>query len=268
MLSQSIQAEVISMSKMQEIETRVVELATNFPPQEILAVFDIDMALTQPKNPAFQMPNMKKNRDKLKPLLKDITPPQKDILLNLMLQSSPSILVEKNTPQMLGLIEKTNIKTIALTASLSENIRTAEKIGWRYSTLKSLGIDFSSSFPQLDYLIFNQVKPYLQQKPIFYKGILCSNGEGSKTNKGDVLVLFLQQLNYQPKIVVFVDDKKENLENVQQALLQFIPNVNFIGIEYKGAEEFGSKDIDNNSKFMAEWTKLINQTQKTEQKYK
>lgn len=265
-LSHVIQAEVISMSTMQEVENKVMELVAHFPPQDTLAVFDIDMVLTQPSNPAFQMPNIQKNRAEIKVLLKGITPEQKDILLNLITKSSEPVLIEQDTPEIIKAIEAKKIKTMALTASLTGRLGKIKNFeAWRYEILKNLGIDFSNSFSQTPEIKFNDVPTYLGRKPVFYKGILCGNGEGNKNDKGDALVLFLEKVSFSPKVVVFVDDKKENLENVEQALVKFNPRLKYIGIEYKGGESTSSEDIDTKV-VLHEWEKLFVEAKKIESK--
>lgn len=266
MLSHTTQAEVISMSTMQEVENKVMELVAHFPPQDMLAVFDIDMVLTQPSNPAFQMPNMQRNRAEIKVLLKGITPEQKDILLNLITKSSDPVLIEQDTPEIIKTIAAKKIKTMALTASLTGQLGKIKNLEvWRYEVLKNLGIDFSNSFPQTSEIKFNNVPEYIRRKPVFYKGILCSNGDGNKNNKGDALVLFLEKISFSPKVVIFVDDKKENLENVEQALVKFNPHIKYIGVEYKGGESINSVYIDAKT-VLHEWEKLFIEAKQLESK--
>ena len=95
--------------------------------------------------------------------------------------------------------------------------------------------------------------------PAYYKGILCSNGEGNQINKGDVLVAFLHKVKYLPQTIIFIDDKIENLENMEQVLAKFDKQINFIGIQYKGAEAYPSRAITQEV-FESNWNELVVQT--------
>lgn len=261
-ISQQVNAEIITMFTMQEVHTKFVEVSAKSSPEEILGIFDIDLVLTQPSNPAWQMPNIQKYRSQLKALTKDLSPEQKDVLLNLMTKSSPAILVEQDTPHILQSIKDRQIKTMALTASLTGRLGKINDVAiWRYETLRSLGINFFSSFEPAEKISFKQLPSYLGRYPEFYKGILCSNGEGSKINKGEILIAFLHEVSYEPKQIIFVDDKIENLENVEKALATLDKRIHFVGIHYKGAEVLKPIPIDE-KKFLHEWEILITRSKK------
>ncbi len=252
----------MTMSTMREVQTKFLEVSTKSNREEILGIFDIDLVLTQPSNPVFQMSNIQKYKPQLKILTKDLTPEQKDVLLNLITKSSPAMLVEQDTPRILQSIKDQQIKTMALTASLTGKLGKINDVAiWRYETLGSIGIDFSSSFKSIEKILFKEIPSYLGRYPEFYKGILCSNGEGNKINKGEILTIFLHKVAYKPKRIIFVDDKIENLENVEKALANSDQSIHFIGIHYKGAEELKPIPIDER-KFLDEWEMLIAQAKK------
>lgn len=261
-VSHQVNAEIMTMFTMQEVHTKFVEVSTKSNPEDILGIFDIDLVLIKPSNPAWQIPNIQKYRSHLKALTKNLTPEQKDILLNLITKNSPAMLVEQDTPHILQAIKERQIKIMALTASLTGRLGKIKDVAiWRYETLRSRGINFCSSFKPIEKISFKKLPAYLGRYPEFYNGILCSNGEGSKINKGEILIIFLHEVSYEPKQIIFVDDKIENLENVEKALAKLDKSIHFVGIHYKGAEALKPIPIDE-KKFLHEWEILISQAKK------
>lgn len=135
--------------------------------------------------------------------------------LSQLLTTPDSRLVEESTPNLLNALEKKGVKVIALTSFPSGklgNIKEMEK--WKVERLKTFGIDFSSSFPNIKRLTFHEIAKADMNPPIFQDGVLFSRGY----KKGEVLVAFLDHLNLNPQNVIFVDDILENIEGVKDSL--------------------------------------------------
>lgn len=106
---------------------------------------------------------------------------------------------------------------------------------------------------------FSHFKKYAGAYPMFYKGILSTNGEGD-ASKGDVLVAFLrmQELSYEPHVVVLIDDKKKHLDTVKTSLKAYNPSIHFLGIEYQGAFVYAPQEISR-KEFQAFWKAMASQ---------
>jgi hypothetical protein len=65
--------------------------------------------------------------------------------------------------------------------------------------------------------------------PLYKQGILFC----LQPNKGKVLITFLERINWEPLKVVFIDDKIDNLQSVQEELK--VKNIEFVGLHYTGA---------------------------------
>ena len=88
--------------------------------------------------------------------------------------------------------------------------------------------------------------------PMFYHGVLSSNGE-RKVSKGQTFVAFLKHMGpkhqnkvgrgHYPKVVILADDRMKNLEDVEKSLKEYDPSIQFIGIEYQGAFSYAPQDI-------------------------
>lgn len=92
--------------------------------------------------------------------------------------------------------------------------------------LKDVGIDLST-----DSLSGDDI-PLLNPKAIlFRKGILFTSG----THKGKALLKLLEQVNYTPRRIVFVNDKATNLREVEVACEE--RQIPFIGLRYGYLDE-------------------------------
>lgn len=236
------------VNSMQAVQT-IFEKSTG----ETLGLFDIDAVLIQSSIPAFQMANLKQHKTVLKALLEPLTPLEKDMTLMLTLTHGHTLLVEPQTPSIITNIRKNTPKLIALTSTLTgpwNNI--TDPILFRAEQLKSVGIDFSDSFSTLQGMIFNNMKPYRNHYPEFKQGILAANG----AQKGAALIEFLKRTDYKPNAIIFIDDRENNIKDVEKALSTAHPTIQFTGILYAGALDFPSQPIDEAS-FKHAWSENI-----------
>ncbi len=228
---------------------------------ETLWVFDIDMVLKQPNEAAFQMRNMKKYKESMKKMLEPLDELEKNLTLHLISKTEGSILVEHEVPSVIAQIQKHH-KTIALTASLTGSLHDIQDITLqRYAILKKLGLDFSNSFPAFESLSFSDMSTFRGHHPEFKKGILSSNGEGDHHGKGKVLVQFFKKINYNPKMIIFIDDRQKNVDDVDNALKEYNAAIQYIGIVYNAAENYPSESISLEA-FEKAWQDKIRQAKK------
>lgn len=226
--------------------------------QQLLAVFDMDLTLTMPRLPVFIYLTIPSYRDKLQRLLIPLSEANKRRVLTLGLQVSEQQLVEPAAPSIIQGIQAQDIKTIVLTASLTGQVNDEMPMELqRFQKLSELGIVLEHSYPQQKILL-DDLPIYNANCPVYYRGILCANGAPGTNIKGPVLVSFLAHVNYQPKTVMMVDDKVENLHHVYQSLAELDSSIRFIGLEYVGAQKHLPQQISADD-FMAYWQGLINQ---------
>ncbi|MBN4067434.1 DUF2608 domain-containing protein [Simkania negevensis] len=67
-----------------------------------------------------------------------------------------------------------------------------------------------------------------------------------------------------PKRVVFIDDRRANLESVEEALLK--ENITYVGWEYRGAEFLSTEEITEEH-FTEVWSGLINEAKNIIERY-
>jgi hypothetical protein len=201
--------------------------------QTSLVAFDIDHTLLGRDNMATHPINLATHRKVLGACFAPLTKEHREEAFMLTLKYCDPILIEDDAPNF---IKNIQAPVIALTATVTGPLGDSPRAEvFRYEELLKFGFDFSSSFGELDFSM-NTLPSYRGHTPTFYRGVLCSNGEHSPTDKGTVLIEFLKQVNYDPKIIVMVDDKLQNLEDIQKAVNLHNPNITYRGLHYLGAK--------------------------------
>ncbi|CCB85568.1 putative uncharacterized protein [Parachlamydia acanthamoebae UV-7] len=221
------------------------------------AIFDVDMVLIQPSNPAFQMANMKRFGAISKTIMKNIPVDKQMMFLSLMTTSCPSVLIDERTPQYLSNIIGKNIPTMALTAHLTGQFGGIENMGkWRIEGLKQLGIDFSKASPYPHTLVFDNLTAYRGNYSIYQDGILFVNGNA--VSKGEVFVTFLEKAGKYPDKVIFIDDREDNLKSLENAIQQLEKPIEYQGLHFLGAQNYPSQRISEDE-FELQWLKYASE---------
>ncbi len=219
-----------------------------------LAVFDIDMTLIQPEDPAFQMVNIFKHGHVAKRVINNLPKEKRDIFFSLTTLGSHSVLIDEKTPEYLHDLRNRNIPSIALTAALTGplcDIKAMEE--WKRGELFSFDIDFSSSFPHLQRLKLYEMPNYRGNHAMFFEGIVFTNS--SSCAKGDALVTFLIINDLHPKQVVFADDKEEHVKNVEAALFAYDPTIEYTGAYFLGAMQYPTPEMSE-EEFSNRWEEV------------
>ncbi|MBI5346095.1 MAG: DUF2608 domain-containing protein [Chlamydiae bacterium] len=240
----SLRADITAIDSFENLTPQVENLLTQNKPTEILVLFDINYTLIQVDLPPLYVPNIRKHTKIMHNLIDPLSKEKKDILFSLATKENPQMLVEPSIPTVLSNLQKQNIKLLALSSTLSgelgENIKSDE---WYYQNLKNFNVSFENSFPNIEHLVFKDLPFYCNSYPLFYKGIILTN----KCSKGKVLIAFFKLANYTPRVVVMLDNKPENLSEVQQELKLFDPSIKFIGLQYEKGSNYAPQDIDETS---------------------
>jgi hypothetical protein len=219
-----------------------------------LAIFDVDMVLVQPSDPAFQMANMKRFGAISKRIMKEVPAEKQMVFLSLMTISSEAVLIDECTAQLLQRITQRGISAIALTANLTGPfgpIKNMEE--WRIKTLKLLGIDFTKSAPYQSSLIFDNLSSYRGNYSTYLDGVLFVNG--TTVSKGEAFLSFLQKTGFFPEKIIFIDDREDNLKNLEGAIQKLDRPIEYHGLHFLGAQKYPSKMISE-EEFESRWQQL------------
>ena len=209
----SCQAQITQVNDMKEILDYF-----NTADSKTLAIFDVDMVLVQPGDPAFQMANMKRFGAISKRIMKDIPADKQMMFLSLMTISSEPVLIDECTPQLLKSIIQKGIPAIALTANLTGSFGPVKNMEeWRIKSLRLLGIDFTKTAPYQKSLVFDELSPYRGNYSTYLDGVLFVNG--IKVSKGDAFLSFLKKTAFFPDKIIFIDDREDNLKSVEALIM-------------------------------------------------
>ena len=216
---------------LQDVTSVVDKHLETVKPEEILVLFDINYTLTH--LPQMPMSLIKEYYGVWVQEIKTLTKGQQDFVLSWNVKNNPNIVLDPKALEVLGNLRKKGVKFIALTAILAGDFDGSGPTDQHvYKELKSLGISFEDSFPQVKDVIFTDMVKYQGAHPMYYRGILFSNGDGAGLSKGDVLVHFLKHTAYAPKVVIMVDDRKDNIAAIETSLAKAYPGMELEGIEY------------------------------------
>jgi hypothetical protein len=235
---------------MREVIKQLNELTKND-----LALFDVDMVLIQPQDPAFQMANMKRYHALVKKIVAQVPDEKQDIFWSLMVIQSESVLIDPETPKLLQQLQDKGVFSVAITAFITGTLQHIDNMQmWRISRLRQLGIDFSRTAPYAKMISFDDFPPYRGFHSAYQEGILFINGS-SGCSKGDLLVAFLKKAQFFPKKIVFIDDRLEHVKSVEASLQKFYPQIECVGIHFMGAKSYCSPYISE-ADFQVKWEQI------------
>lgn len=202
--------------------------------KEAIFFVDVDDNLITPESNFFRadspyrtfIDELKKNRDKVKNF---------EAIVSHWRLTRRIMLVESGWPALIETWKAEGHPVFALTKMDTGTfgaIPSMEK--WRYNELINKGFQFTPTYKGVTEatVIKDAASP-----ATFYKGIFMT---GSLT-KGDVIRAFLQ--DYQPSQIVFIDDRRNYVEEVAAACAE--KGIPFIGILFRGVERLqGHPDPD------------------------
>lgn len=219
-----------------------------------LAIFDIDMVLVQPSDPAFQMANMKRHSTICKGIMKQIPPDKQMIFLSLMTVRSSPVLIDPRMPEYLNHIMQSGCGEMALTANLTGELDGIQNMQERrIESLRALGIDFSKAAPYHQSIVFDNLASYRGNYSVYLDGILFVNG--TVVSKGEALVAFLQKTKSTPTKIIFIDDREENLKDLEVAIKKLDRPIAYQGLHFLGAQKYPSTMLTE-QEFEARWKEL------------
>ncbi len=216
-------AEIIKTNNFKIIEKNIQATNTG-----TLLIFDVDDVLLQPKDQLLKS----NNEDYFKKIYQNVetrtNKTQAEKLFSLIMLQRKIEPVEKQIIELVNTAQKNGIKVLALTFCSTGKLGTINSLeDWRTKELKVLGYNFDKSWGKLTKKNFNQLPINGSNKFVaFQQGVLFTGG----VSKAAALNVFLNYADHKPKKIIFVDDKKYNLEIVEKFANE--ANIEFLGIEY------------------------------------
>ncbi len=250
----SASAEIIKTNNFAVIKDRFLVLKKNYDPNNIIGLIGYN-SLIKPTNPALSQNDANYNH-LLSKLATQLKPANKPYLKEVLLVNFEHALVDSHIAQFIQEISAEKIPIIAISTNLTGNFGKINRLEvWLANYLQKFGLNFASSFPQNNDLTLPNLET--SRGPVtFYNGILNCPDESLKIA---AFVRLLLVLKHYPQIVVMVDSDATTLNNMQNQLRSFNPNITFIGYHYTPSQE--TIEISS-QEFIDFWQEVINKANK------
>lgn len=217
-------AKIVQASSVNEIKKYI----SQFNGEDTLVLFDLDYVLFAPRDRVLRYAGEENNyRSKhFKAIFTDFQGkeialgnskvPMAEYLISKILSSSKVELVSVHMPSFVNELDSRKITVIGFTANGSgKNGIVQNEAEIHLSRLKSLGYNFKDNGDLLK-----------GDFPECISRVIFTNN----TDKGKVLLGFLEQLNKNYKNIIFVDDRLKNLISAQKVLKNH--QINYLAIHY------------------------------------
>lgn len=216
---QGVIFEVNDLSKFKEEATKLDTCS--------LVLFDVDYTLLTPKDASLKPCGKALRRQYLFVL----DPRRREWLQSIMALEGEEVLMNREFPPLIQQMQKNRIPVIGLTAlETGKYGKIVNSEDWRINQLRKFDIDFTSTVCDKENIIFCESTPHNGHYPIFKNGILFTN----RLPKGEVLIAFLEKIDWKPNKILFMDDSIDQLKSVESAANTL--DVEFIGFHYIAAE--------------------------------
>lgn len=199
----------------------VIEQELETTQETDLVLFDVDNTLIVANDALFRPCGEKLLNQLLLKLMMQEGLERSVYLASKFLMDMKTSLVDPNIPNTISNLQQRGVKCIALTAMKSGSQGVIDSMeDWRYQQLKEKDIDFSLSFPDIPFTIFDEFIG-VNFPPTFKYGILASGTHP----KGVVLTAFLKKFGLQPTKIIVVDDNLNALKSIESEVEKLgIPN--------------------------------------------
>ena len=194
------------------LETKNISDVLKYVDKDSIVVFDIDNTLTK-VSPDIEPWVHHKTAELQKKGLEFREALQFVLAMYFLLTEFTKLVPIGGSPEVVGKLQKQGLPVIALTnRSIPVAKRTIERlqknnIDLTKNTLSEKDLDISGKF-----------------KGLYSKGIIFTGGN----DKGKMLFVFFKKIGYNPKKIVFINDRPRNVKSVQKAAKEH--NVDFVGM--------------------------------------
>ncbi len=196
--------------------------------EEDLITFDVKGVIYTPEDHILSPKHVPRFKQHLREIADEYGRDEAHRLESIVLSSYEPVLVDVALPGIITEAKNKGIKIIALTSGKTGvvgGLKSRENL--RLKRLKKLGVDFSSSFVPSEMLL--DASPYqgMDLPPSIYKNSVIF---ASRRPKGDIIELFLQKIDFQPKKIMHIDNRLNKLIQVENFCKKH--NIEFIGIHF------------------------------------
>ena len=181
---------------------------------DTLVVFDVDDVLLVSKDLCCRPSGRAAESTFLPNFEKKIGKGRLDFLFTVMRLQGEVKLTDRRLPAIVQDLQNRSIRVIALTTRGYKPLGVVKDEGaLRVGELKKLGLDFGHAFPSLKPFLLTIPSPK-NTPPLYKEGVIMTD----RSPKAETLLSFLKAVNWHPKKIIFIDDKREHVEGMQTLL--------------------------------------------------
>lgn len=248
--------EIIQVDNLQQISDKFTELHKDYNPSDILLIVGVKKVVLKS-----HVPDVHKIDSaligSLHKVFQTIKPPRLQYFDTVLLTEYNNELLDKNLPEFIKNLTDKGTPVILSDPGLTgdfNNIKNLEV--WKAEYFKKFHIDVSKSFPEYNYIVFNNMEPFDNTYPAFYHGILSSN----IVSFFQLITNFLVYTKFTPKVLVVVSNDYQDLNSLETQIKNYNDNILFIGYNYVVLNQQGAKfdEAAEIKKFMKELIEKVN----------
>lgn len=229
-----LHAEIITAPNLTVFEEALVDIQN-----DTLVIFDIDDVIITCKDPVLQQANKARFDKVCGQLSESISIEEYAHLFSIVLLTREVEIIDQKIYDLLDLLNQKNIQTIALTHTATGRMGEIEQMeDWRISELNGLGISFNHSSPFKENILLKNLQSAQNHPLTIKKGVIFA----AELEKGKVLEEALKCLTFKPQRIIFIDDRKENLESVEAFCKK--NSIGFQGFHYTAIQSRPIKYVD------------------------
>lgn len=235
-----VRAEIIAIKQFDELLMTLKDAD-----KKTMVLMDVDYVLIQPKNPLYQMGTFFRYSTITRNVTGTMTREEKDLLMNKIFSHNGVEIMPGNILKTFNAIKRkaTVFGFVSTLTGKIGNVKSNAEV--KLITLSNLGFNFHRDLSKTT-IPYTTFPKHFENYPMWNKGVLFTNGEGN--SKKNVLQIFLKGFSTRYKSIIIVDDKRANLEAMEDMLKKHFPELKFTGIHSMASNQH-PKEMPKDTEF-------------------
>lgn len=230
--------EIIKVNNLQQISDKFTQLYKDYNPADILLIIGVKRVVFKSHLPDIRRIDNNVMGSLYKMMFKTTEFSRLHYFDTVLLTEYDNELLDGYLPDFIKSITDKGSPVILNDSGLTGNFNSIRNLEvWKAEYFKKYGIDLATSFPDYDYIVFNNMDPFENTYPTFYRGILSNN----IVSTFQLITNFLVYTKYTPKVLVVIDSNYIDLNSLEIQINNYDPNILFIGYDYVVLDQQGAK---------------------------
>lgn len=230
--------EIIKVDNLQQISDKFTQLYKDYNPADILLIIGVKKVVFKSHLPDVRRINNNVMGSLYKTMFQTTKLSRVHYFDTILLTEYDNELLDSRLPDFIKSVIDKGSPVILNDPGLTGNFNDIKNLEmWKAEYFKKFEIDLAKSFPDHEYIIFNNMEPFDNTYPVFYRGILSSN----VVSTFQLITNFLVHTKFTPKVLVVIDSNYIDLNSLEIQINNYDPNILFIGYDYIVLDQQGAK---------------------------